>query len=504
MKRLSGLDATFLNLESPEMPMHVGALHVFELPKGFRGTFAAALRRHLQQRLPLAPPLRRKLWTMPMNVTSPVWVDAEPDLQRHVVEHRLPARRARGSDDMAALEKMVGRLHVQLLDRRRPLWKFHVIEGLSADAAGRRRVAMYTQLHHAAVDGQAAVALANAILDTSPTPAPRDIKPSAREKRFRLSLVEMVSSAIGNELHQVTQLLRALPEAASSLGSAAGRIASRSALLSGRRAAGRLGLAPRMALNAPVTASRAFAAVSLPLPSLKALGKAHEATLNDVVLWLVATALREHYAARGELPRTSMVAAVPVSLRSKGDTTADNQASMTLLSLGTHVADGRKRLAHIKAATRSMKLTLGRVKHVLPTDFPSLGVSWLTEAATAVVRRATASERIPALANVAVSNVPGPPVPLYLAGARMLSNYPCSIVTHGLGLNVTVQSYDQSLDFGLMADAAAMPDVRDLARAVGTAFDTLRELSTDEDAVPARRAPAPARKMRKRVVAAAA
>jgi diacylglycerol O-acyltransferase len=504
MKRLSGLDATFLNLESPEMPMHVGALHVFELPKGFRGTFAAALRRHLQQRLPLAPPLRRKLWTMPMNVTSPVWVDAEPDLQRHVVEHRLPARRARGSDDMTALEKMVGRLHVQLLDRRRPLWKFHVVEGLSADAAGRRRVALYTQLHHAAVDGQAAVALANAILDTSPTPAPRDIKPSAREKRFRLSLVEMISSAIGNELHQVTQLLRALPEAASSLGSAAGRIASRSTLLSGRRAAGRLGLAPRMALNAPVTASRAFAAVSLPLPALKALGKAHEATLNDVVLWLVATALREHYAARGELPRTSMVAAVPVSLRSKGDTTADNQASMTLLSLGTHVADGRKRLAHIKAATRSMKLTLGRVKHVLPTDFPSLGVSWLTEAATAVVRRATASERIPAVANVAVSNVPGPPVPLYLAGARMLSNYPCSIVTHGLGLNVTVQSYDQSLDFGLMADAAAMPDVRDLARAVRTAFDSLRELSTDEDAVPVRRAPAPARKIRKRVVAAAA
>jgi diacylglycerol O-acyltransferase len=149
-------------------------------------------------------------------------------------------------------------------------------------------------------------------------------------------------------------------------------------------------------------------------------------------------------------------------------------------------------------------LTLGSVKHVLPTDFPSLGVSWLTEAATAVVRRATASERIPAVANVAVSNVPGPPVPLYLAGARMLSNYPCSIVTHGLGLNVTVQSYDQSLDFGLMADAAAMPDVRDLARAVRTAFDTLRELSTDEDAVPVRRAPAPARKIRKRVVAAAA
>jgi diacylglycerol O-acyltransferase / wax synthase len=506
MKRLSGLDATFLNLESPQMPMHVGALHVFELPKGFRGSFAVALRRHLQQRLPLAPPLRRKLWTMPMNVTSPVWVDAEPDLQRHVVEHTLPARRSRRAGDMAALEKLVGRLHVQLLDRRRPLWKFHVIEGLAAGEGGLRRVALYTQLHHAAVDGQAAVALANAILDTSPTPAPREIKPSAREKRFRLSLVEMISGAIGNELHQITQFVRALPEAASSLGSAAGRMVSHSALVSGRRTAGSLGLAPRMALNAPATAARAFATVTLPLAELKALGRAHEATLNDVVLWLVSTALREHYAARGELPRTSMVAAVPVSLRAKGDTTADNQASMTLLSLGTHVADGRKRLAHIKAATKSMKRTLAEVKHVLPTDFPSLGASWLTEAAAAVVRRATASARIPAIANVAISNVPGPTVPLYLAGAHMLTNYPCSIVTHGLGLNVTVQSYDRSLDFGLMADAAAMPDVRDLADAVGEAFAALQALPTDDETVPARR-PAPARKAvrsRQRVASAAA
>jgi len=490
-KRLSGLDATFLHLESPEMPMHVGALHIFELPKGFKGKFVTKLRTHMAERLPLAPPLRRRLWMMPMNITNPVWVDAEPDMAKHVVEVKLPARRGKKGGDLAALEKLVGELHVQLIDRRRPLWKFHVIEGLAPGESGARRVAMYTQLHHAAVDGQAAVALANAILDLSPEPRAPDIKASTREKRFKLSMVEMISGAITSEVQQITQLIRSLPATAGSLGSAAGAMASRSELVTGRKQSGSLGLAPRMALNAPVTASRAFAAVTLSLPELKALGKRHGATLNDVVLWLVSTAMREHYAGKGELPKKSMVAAVPVSLRAKGDTTADNQASMTLLSLGTHVADPAKRLAHIMAATKSMKSTLSTVKNVLPTDFPSIGVSWITEAASALYKRATGSDKIPSVANVAISNVPGPPMPLYLAGAKMLTNYPCSIVTHGMALNITVQSYDQSLDFGLMADGQAMPDVRRLADALVDACADLRELPLHaDDAAPP---PAPRR-----------
>jgi diacylglycerol O-acyltransferase len=478
MKRLSGLDATFLHLETAEMPMHVGALHLFELPAGFRGRFAVRLRKHLAERLPLTPPLRRRLWLMPLNLTNPMWVDAVPDMAHHVAEHALPARRTKKTaSDLAALEALVGKLHVRLLDRARPLWRFHVIEGLARGANGRRRVALYTQLHHAAVDGQAAVALANAILDLGPEPRALELKASKREKRFRLSLVEMISGAVTNEVQQIAHLVRALPGAAGSLGGTATRLVGRSEWFSGRKRAGSLGLAPRMALNAPVTAKRAFAAVSLPLPELKALAKAHDATLNDVVLWLVSSALRAFFAARGGLPRKSLVAAVPVSLRAKGDTTPDNQASMTLLSLGTHVADPAKRLAHIKAATTSMKRTLAGVKHLLPTDFPSIGVSWLTEAAAALYRRATESELLPPVANVAVSNVPGPPVPLYLAGARMLTNYPCSIVTHGLALNITVQSYDQSLDCGLMADAKALPDVRGLADALVEAMDLLRGLS---------------------------
>ena len=478
MKRLSGLDATFLHLETPEMPMHVGALHLFELQPGTRGRFITALRKHIAGRLPIAPALRRRLLQMPLNITNPVWLDAVPDLEWHIVEHKLAPGPVGGrqAGELARLEALVGQLHPQLLDRNRPLWRFHVIEGLARGESGTRRVALYTQVHHAAVDGQAAVALANAILDSSPTPSPLPVRSSGRVKRFELGMVEMISGAIGSEVQQITHLLRALPATIGSLSAAATRLAARSELVSGKKRSGSLGLAPRTRLNASVTSGRAFAAVSLPLHELKALGRLHGATLNDLLLMLCSTALRRHFGRHGPLPRKSMIAAVPVSLREKGDTQSDNQASMSLISLGTNIADPARRLAHIKAATTSMKTTLAGVKGILPTDFPSLGVPWLVEAATALYRRARVAEKLPPVANVLISNVPGPPVPLYLAGARMLTNYPCSIIVHGVALNITVQSYDQSLDFGLMADAAAMPEVRELADALRAAVDDVRAL----------------------------
>jgi diacylglycerol O-acyltransferase / wax synthase len=415
--------------------------------------------------------LRRRLWWMPLNLANPAWVDAEPDLRQHIVE--VPIAKGAG---MAELEAEVGRLHPILLDRRRPLWKMHVFEGLAPSADGRRRVALYTQLHHAAVDGQAAVALANAILDLSPTPRAPEARPSRRTKAYRLEMTEMLRGVIGNQAQKVAQIIRELPATVSTLGGAAGKAVSSSSLLTGRKGSGNLTLAPRTALNASVTPGRAFATVTLPLPELRALARANDATLNDMVLMLCSSALRRYFSKKHALPRKSLVAAVPISLRDKGDTTADNQASMTLVSLGTHIGDTRRRLAHVKAATAAMKSTMGELKSILPTDFPSLGVPWLLEAVTTLYGKARVADRIPQVANVVISNVPGPPVPLYMAGARMLTNYPTSIVVHGIALNITVQSYDQSLDFGLMADAAAMPDVRELADAIRIAHDDLNAL----------------------------
>jgi diacylglycerol O-acyltransferase len=480
MKRLSGLDASFLYLETPAMPMHVGALNVLELPAGFKGKFVTLLRKHMAERLPLAPALRRRLWWMPLNLANPAWVDAEPDLNEHVVEYKLPAKAKQG-DGMAALEAAVGELHVKLLDRKRPLWKFWVLEGLGPSAEGRRRVALYSQLHHAAVDGQAAVALGQVLLDLAPSGRQIELKVSKREKTFRLGVPEMLRGVLANEAMQVASIIKQLPDTVGTIASTAGVVLQKSQLLSGSKRKGakvsNVTLAPRTVLNQSVTDGRAFAALSLPLAELKAIGKANEATINDMVLMVCSTALRRYFQQRGTLPRKSLIAAVPISLREKGDTTSDNQASLSLISLGTHIGDVRKRLAHVKAATAAMKSTMGPLKSILPTDFPSLGAPWLIEAATALYGKARLAEKIPQFANVAISNVPGPSVPLYMAGARMLSNYPTSIVVHGLALNVTVHSLHEQIDFGLMADLQAMPDVRALAEAMKVAFDDLRALA---------------------------
>lgn len=475
MQQLSGLDATFLFLETPEMPMHVGALHLFELPAGSKGRFVTALRKHIEARLPVAGVLRRRVWWMPLNLANPAWVDAQPDLREHIVEVKLRAA-GRGGAGLAELEAAVSALHAVLLDRSKPLWKMHVFEGLAPGANGAKRVALYTQLHHAAVDGQAAVALANALLDVTPQGRAIELRPSKRARVFRLEMTEMLRGVLGNQAQKVAEIVRRLPATVGTLKNAATTAVSASQLLTGGKGSGNLTLAPRTPLNVSVGAGRAFACVTLPLPELKALGRAFDVTINDMVLMVCSTALRRHYGKQRKLPRKSLVAAVPVSLREKGDTAADNQASMSFISLGTNIADARKRLAHVKAATAAMKSTMGSLKSILPTDFPSLGVPWLIEAATALYGKARIADRLPQLANLVISNVPGPQQPLYMAGAKMLTNYPTSIVVHGLALNITVQSYDQSLDFGLMADAAAMPEVRELADAILIAFDDLRAL----------------------------
>ncbi len=471
MQQLSGLDATFLYLETAQMPMHVGALHVFELPSGYPGKFVTALRKHIAARLPVAPVLRRRLWWMPLNLANPAWVDAAPQMREHIVEIKLP----RGSD-IHAVEAEVSRLHAVLLDRSRPLWKMHVFEGMAPAASGNRRVALYTQLHHAAVDGQAAVALANAILDVGPEPREIQVRPSKRQKVFRLEMTEMLRGVLGNQANKVGEIVRSLPATVGTLKNAASKAWSATSLLGGTSRPSNIALAPRTSLNVSVSEGRAFACVTLPLPELKEIGRAHGATINDMVLMVCSSALRRYFAKRRMLPRKSLIAAVPISLRDKGDDSPDNQASMSFVNLGTHIADTRKRLAHVQAATAAMKSAMGGLKKVLPTDYPSLGVPWLIEAATALYGRAKVADRLPQVANLVISNVPGPPVPLYMAGARMITNYPASIIVHGMALNITVQSYDRSLDFGLMADAKAMPDVRELADAIEIAFDDLRVL----------------------------
>ncbi len=485
MKQLPGLDASFLHLETPQMPMHVGALHNFELPADYKGDFLADMRHHMAARLVLAPALRQKLVKMPLNLSNPTWVDAEPDLNEHIVGISLPP-----GSGQPELERQVGLLHPVLLDRSRPLWKFHVFDGLADGPGGTKRYGMYTQLHHAAVDGQAAVALGQAILDLSP--AGREVDQQRRGKvRRELGLADMLRGVLGNQAGLVLDAVKAIPGTVGVLsqmasqkvgGTAGDTVTSMLSRLKGQGAAARgksvsnLVLAPRTRLNTTVSATRAFASISLPLVAVNATRRKHKASLNDAVMMVCSGALRRHFLKHGPLPRKSLVAGVPVSTRAKGDTSSNNQATMTIVSLGTHIADPAKRLVHVLAATAAMKNNLGAMKSLMPTDFPSLGVPWLMESLGNLYAKARVADRLPAIANVTISNVPGPTVPLYMAGAKMLTNYPTSIVVHGVALNITVQTYNESLEFGLIACGEAMPDVAELARHVQAAFDEFQAL----------------------------
>ncbi len=500
MKQLPGLDASFLHLETPQMPMHVGALHNFELPASYRGDFLADMRRHMAARLVLAPALRQRLVKMPLNLSNPTWIDAEPDLEAHVVGITLP----KGSGQ-AELEAQVGRLHPVLLDRSRPLWKFHVFDGLADGPGGARRYAMYTQLHHAAVDGQAAVALGQAILDLGPEGREVDQQRSGKVRR-ELGMADMLRNVLGNQLGLVVDAMKAIPGTVGVLSQMAtqkvgatvgGTVAALASRLRGQGAGAKgksvsnLALAPRMRLNVTVSEARAFASISLPLAAINATRRKHKASLNDAVLIVCSGALRRHFLKHGPLPRKSMVAGVPISTRAKGDTASNNQATMTIVSLGTHIADPAKRLAHVLAATAAMKANMGAMKSLMPIDFPSLGVPWLMEGLSALYEKARVADRLPAIANVTISNVPGPTVPLYMAGAKMLTNYPTSIVVHGVALNITVQTYNESLEFGLIACGKAMPEIAELARQVQAAFDEFQALPATVEAPPAVVASAP-------------
>ena len=467
MNHLSVVDGAFLHLESPEMPMHVGSLALFEPPPCSGDEWFEAVKTHVASRMHLAPVFTRKLALMPFDLANPVWIhDDDIDLDYHIRRTVLPK-----PGTMAQMEALCARLHSSLLDRSRPLWEFYVIEGM-ADG----RVGFYSKVHHSAVDGQAAVAMANSIFDM--TAEPRRVRPPRAQHghRYQLGMAELLGAALSNQLSQMLQFAKLLPPlAGAALKAAKTALAQRRA---GTRTAApgtRLKFAPATPFNASITNQRSFAGVALPLLEVKAIGKQHSASINDMVMWLCSTALRDYLADARELPDKTLVAGVPISLRAEGDTSANNQVSGTVIDLATQVKDPVQRLAQIMAGTRSMKAQMGSFGNLIPKDFPSLGSPWLLSGLASLYGRSKLADRI-RIANVTISNVPGPQVPLYLAGAKMEGLYPLSIVVHGVALNITVQSYRGQLCFGLIACRRAVPDIAELAMQLGRAMEALRRL----------------------------
>ena len=244
-------------------------------------------------------------------------------------------------------------------------------------------------------------------------------------------------------------------------------------------------LGPRTPLNVAITGKRSFATTQIPLSEAKALAKHFDVKLNDVILATVSGALRRFYADDKTMLSKAMIGAVPASLRTPGDTSQSNQVTMMLINMATNIADPAKRIAAIRASSAGAKMLTGSIKGamtVVTSDLPTLGIPWLMGIITPLYKTAVGTNRIPVVANLVISNVPGPPMPLYMAGAKLKSYYPVSIVTHGLALNITIHSYAGSLDYGFIAAKEQVPKLAHLIKCLLAAHKELMIVAIDEPA----------------------
>lgn len=474
MRQLTGIDASFLYMETPEMPMHVAGLHIYEPPADFSGSFFEHFRDFFLSRIHLAPIFEKKLARTVLELDHPAWVDAgELDLDYHLRRMTLPE-----PGTFAQLEKLVGDLHSTALDRSRPLWQVVVIDGLDDG-----NIAVYSKMHHAAIDGGAGMAIAAALFDMSPVP--RKVKPPApkpapkRKPTIEERAILGINDVIQNVARQHLKAMEAIPQV---LGTVTDMLLPRPAG-DGKGGTGELpGLpdlaqmvAPKTPFNATVTSRRAFAARELSLTDAKAVAKATGTKINDVVMAVCAGALRPYLKDRKALPKKPLIAFVPISLRQPGDADASNQVFGMMCPIATEIADPLERLQAIRAKTGESKALAGTVKDVSPKDYTMLGAPILLPGLAQLYGRTGLADVLPMACNLTISNVPGPPFQLFCAGAKILALYPVSIPVHGIALNITVQSYQDKLHFGLTADRKAVPDIDELADLLAPALAELKE-----------------------------
>jgi WS/DGAT/MGAT family acyltransferase len=448
MKPVRIIDAAFLQLETHATPMHVGA--VFVLDPGSRAAARSFFRRfkaEIGAGLDRSEVFTRRVASLPFNLANPMWVDDRPELDCHVRRTTLP-----GPGSQRQLEDCVAELHSTLLDRDRPLWELHVIEGLADD-----RVALYIKTHHAGLDGASAQVFLQSFAHATPTR--RRHAAGASPPPERVSTGGVLLHAVR---HQVLQWAR-LPRVAATM---AGRIPQASAGV--RKVLAALAgyardPAPRTPLNVAITGERSFASLEFPLAQARAVASRHEATINDVILCACAGALRRWLISNEALPVEPLRASVPFSTREPGNTDHSIQVSFMTVDLHTDLADPHRRLRAIHDSARESKSAASDLKTLIPQDLPSTGLPWLIAGLARAAALDAVVDRLPLASNVIISNVAGPPTPLYIGGARALTYSPVSIPYHGYALNVTVYSYDGRLHFGLTGARSALPDLRALA-----------------------------------------
>ncbi len=470
MRQLTGLDATFLALDSPTVCSHLGCMAVLDPPARGPALTRRRLTGLIESRLHLAPPFRRRLTEVPFGFDQPYWIeDPDFDIEFHVRELALPAP---GDDHQLATA--AARLHERPLDRNRPLWEMYLIHGL---AGGRK--ALYTKVHHAAIDGVAGNNLLVALFDTSPQPRTErpavPWRPDAKPGAVQLLARSAVSAALQPlRLARLSaEVLRSLPAMANSPGRPRLPVIDRFLASRGRGVVSSAPplIAPPTPFNKMLGPRRQCAFGSLPLETVKQIKNSAGVTVNDVVMALCAGALRTWLHDHNALPPGPLLAAVPVSIRVEDqNATEGNRLAKVVAPLPTHLSVPGDRL---RATHDAMEAAKDQVS-AMPTDlFIDIAQFWLPALAKPASRLATRMrllERISPL-NLFVSNVPGPTMDMYMGGSRLHAVYPISTIADGQGLNITVLGSRGKLNVGIVADPELVPDVEAIMDAL------LRELA---------------------------
>ncbi|KAA8969294.1 wax ester/triacylglycerol synthase family O-acyltransferase [Mycobacterium sp.] len=458
MQRLSGLDASFLYLETSSQPLHVCSileLDTSTMPGSY--TFDR-LREELAIRIKAMPQFREKLADSPLNVDHPVWVDDEHfDISRHLHRIGLPPPGGR-----LELSEICGHIAGLPLDRSRPLWEMWVIEGVGGtDARAGGRLAVLTKVHHACVDGVTGANLMSSLCSTdidAPPPEPVDGVGGANEW-------EIVATGLLTFAARPLHLMRVVPTTVSSVVKTLQRAST------GRTMA-RPFAAPPTPFNARITGHRNVAYTELDLDDIKKVKNHFGVKVNDVVMALVSGVLRRFLLDRGELPDSSLVAMVPVSVHGKSDRPGRNQISGMFSRLETHIADPVERLRAIAEANAAAKEHSYAIGATLLQDWSQFAAPAVFGLAMRAYARTRLTRSRPVY-NLVISNVPGPQLPLYLLGCQVKAMYPLGPIFHGAGLNITVMSLNGKLDVGLIACPELVPDLWELADGFAVGLEEL-------------------------------
>ena len=472
MQQLSAQDASFVYMESAHAPMHIGSVMIYDPGSvaGGQQRFTDILR-FIEDRLHLARTFRQKLVRVPLDLDHPWWIeDREFDLEYHVRHIRLPA-----PGDWRQLCIQVARLHARPLDLSRPLWEFTVIEGLDAiPGLPPGSYAIVSKVHHAAVDGVSGVDLIQALHGLEPypehVPPPSrpwsgEVVPTPGELFFRAQM-----KALGEPLRFAEFLLRAGSTPRGPRRRADGEMMAGVAPGLGMQS---VTAPPRTRFGRAVSAHRVVEARQFAIADIRTIRRlVPGATLNDVILALCGGALRRYLDAKHELPDTPLIAMVPVSVRGAQQDLGNRVAAMNV-TLGTHVADPRERLAHVHASAKASKAWNEAVGARQLTDFAQFVPASMSATAARLYTAYARDNETNLPFNCVVTNVPGPQVPLYSAGARLVAQYGLGPVYDGMGLMFPVFSYCGVVHVAVNACREMMPDPEFFAACLEEAFAEL-------------------------------